>query len=154
MVSYTWDLGDGSFSIGETIIHTYAETGVYTPVVTATNAINTMTDTTTVVIVDETITGLNVVNDSPTTLSETTTLTATIDTGSNVSYNWDFGDFSDLVSGSDEVVAHIYSNPGVYTATVTASNSVSESEVPATTTVSIISPEKYIYLPLIVKSSP
>lgn len=152
LVSYTWDLGDVSFSLGETISHTYAETGVYTAVVTATNEIYTMTDTTTVVIVDEAITGLNAVNDSPTTLGDTTTLTATINTGSNVSYNWDFGD--DSMMGTERVETHIYEAVGVYTATVTASNSVTEIPVLATTTVSIISLERYIYLPLIVNRSP
>ncbi len=50
-----------------------------------------------------------------------TTLTATEATGTNVTYTWDFGDGT---TGSGAVTDHIYSL-GIYTAVVTATNSVS-----------------------------
>ena len=53
---HTWNLGDGSSGQGAVVTHTYAATGVYTAVVTATNAVSTATATTTVTIVAPTYT--------------------------------------------------------------------------------------------------
>jgi len=109
----------------------------------------TGTDTCTIAtITDVPITGLSAVNDSPTPLGSATTLTATITAGSNVAYTCAFGD-GDTDSGA--VVAHTYPAVGVYTATVTATNSVSV--VTATTAVDVIpsGPTPRIFLPLICK---
>jgi PKD repeat protein len=76
------------------------------------------------------ISGLTADNDGPTILGTATQLTATIDAGSNVTYEWDFGDGN---SGSGPVVLHQYAAPGSYIAEVTASNSVNQET--ATTTV-------------------
>ncbi len=84
------------------------------------------------VTVEEAIEGLIATNDSPTPLGSATTLTATITAGSNVTYDWAFGDGD---TGSGAVVTHIYPAVGVYTAVVTASNSVSV--LTATTPVTI-----------------
>ena len=80
----------------------------------------------------EDISGLVAANDSPTVLGHATTLTATVAAGSNITYTWAFGDGG---LGSGAVVSHTYPAVGVYTAVVTASNSVSS--LTATTTVSI-----------------
>lgn len=64
--------------------------------------------------------GLIAFNDGPTALGETTTLSATIATGSNTAYTWALGDGS---SATGAEVAHTYAAAGVYTATVTTSNS-------------------------------
>jgi len=74
-------------------------------------------------VVEEAISGLIATNNGPTALDEVTTLTASISTGSNVTYIWDFGDGS---SGSGDVVQHTYTEAGEFTATVTATNSVGE----------------------------
>jgi len=118
-VAYTWDL-DGSSGSEAVITHTYATPGVYTALVTATNSVSVMT-TTTEVVVDEVVAGLSALNDGPTPLGELTALTATVTAGSNVAYTWDL----DGSSGSGAVVAHTYTTPGVHTALVTATNSVS-----------------------------
>jgi uncharacterized repeat protein (TIGR01451 family) len=68
------------------------------------------------------ISGLEVVNDSPTILGQTTTFTASVSAGTVLTYAWDFGDGQ---SGMGGIVSHSYSAPGVYTVTLTASNSVS-----------------------------
>ena len=68
------------------------------------------------------VTGLSADNSSPTTLGQTTTLTATVMSGENVLYNWDFGDGQ---GGSGPVVNHTYPDARLYSAVVTASNSVS-----------------------------
>ena len=70
----------------------------------------------------EAISGLVAINDSPTSLGDTTTFTATVTHGSNITFNWDFGDGG---TDSGSVVSHNYTSPGVFTAIVTAVNPVS-----------------------------
>jgi len=67
-----------------------------------------------------TLVGLQASNDSPTTLGNATNFTATVQRGANVSYQWDFGDGG---TASGATVSHVYGTDGVYTATVTATNS-------------------------------
>jgi hypothetical protein len=71
---------------------------------------------------DEPIDGLQLMSSSPTFLDEATVFTVTIQAGTNVSYSWEFGDGVTMSSSVTTVVSHVYSEPGVYTATVTASN--------------------------------
>jgi len=99
---------------------------------------------------EQAIAGLVATNDSPTLLGDLTTLTATITAGSNVSYTWSFGDDT---TGSGAVVTHTYPAVGVYTAVVTASNSVSVLTATTTVTVSPTGPvEHYVYLPLALRN--
>ena len=65
------------------------------------------------------ISGLTATSDGPTNLGGATHFTATIATGSNVTYAWDFGDGQ---TGSGPNPSHIYANPGSYVAVVTATN--------------------------------
>lgn len=131
-VTYTWDFGDGSGGSGVAASHTYLATGVYTATVMAANSVNNMTATTMVQIGDVAIAGLVANNDSPTTIGQTTFLSATVTTGTNVAYTWDFGDGT---NGGGTVTNHSYLSVGIYTATVTASNSLGV--VTATTTVTV-----------------
>jgi hypothetical protein len=103
----------------------------------------------TVFMEDMPITGLAATNDSPTELGSLTTLTATIATGTNVTYAWDFSDGS---FGIGQVTTHAYAAIGSYTATVTATNS--QGNVLATTEVTIITPPQVfhlVYLPVTFK---
>jgi len=146
-VLYGWDLGDGITTTGRLVSHAYPEIGIYTATVTASNDISSQTATTAVEVYEEPITGLMAINDSPTLLGETTHLTATVDSGSNVVYSWDLGDGS---TAGDTMVSHIYAVAGIYTATVTASNKAGE--VQASTSVVIIPPapiHHYFWLPMI-----
>jgi len=146
-VVYTWAFGyGGPTGSGAVVPHIYPDVGVYTAIVTASNSVSVLTAPTTVTITDAPIVRLSAINDSPTVLGQPTTLTATITSGSNVTYNWAFGDGD---TGSGAVVAHTYPATGTYTAIVTASNSVSL--VPAATTVTIIEAPK-VYLPVILKN--
>jgi PKD repeat protein len=72
-----------------------------------------------VIIQDVPITNLKAANDSPTLLGEPTTLSATIQAGTNVIYTWDFGDGA---TGSEANTTHTYPSVGIYTAIVTATN--------------------------------
>jgi hypothetical protein len=87
---------------------------------------------------------LTVINDSPTMLGSTTTMTATVSPGSVVTYTWSLGDGA-FAGGA--MVTHTYPAARVYTDVVTASNSVVD--VAATTRVSIF---QHIYLPLLLRS--
>ncbi|NJO05159.1 MAG: PKD domain-containing protein, partial [Chloroflexaceae bacterium] len=128
-VTYAWSLGDGTTATGATVSHTYPAVGIYTAIVTATNSVGTVSTTTTV-IVDETVSTLQATNDGPTALGATTTLTASLATGSNTSYTWSLGDGT---TATGATVSHTYPAVGIYTAIVTATNSVGT--VSTTTTV-------------------
>ena len=82
------------------------------------------------------ITSLTAANDGPTELGDSTLLTAvhaSPNSGFN-SYSWDFGDGT---FGSGQVTTHIYSVPGVYSATVSVSNDFSGMTETAVTIVTI-----------------
>jgi uncharacterized repeat protein (TIGR01451 family) len=111
---------------------------VNTAVISGTSSVlgEVVSDTDTAsVTVQVPVAGLVAQNDSPTQLGGVTTLTATVAAGTGVAYTWDLGDST---TGSGAVVSHVYPSVGVYTALVTASNSVS---VLTTTTVVTITEE-------------
>ncbi|OGO60744.1 MAG: hypothetical protein A2029_10550 [Chloroflexi bacterium RBG_19FT_COMBO_47_9] len=122
--------------------------GTYAITVTVSNIGGSVSDTHLITITDQPIEGLTAINDSPTLLGEATTFTATISSGTNVIFTWDFGDDS---NGSGETITHTYIVHGVYTTTVTATNSVGS--LTETTLVSITTPIYPIYLPLVIKSN-
>ena len=92
------------------------------------------------------ITTLGAVTDGPTSLGEATTLTATIEAGSNVSYTWDFGNGT-LSSGT--VVSHAYPAVGFYSIVLTATNPL---DVLTTTATVQVEESFVIWLPLIAKN--
>jgi uncharacterized repeat protein (TIGR01451 family) len=141
-VNFTWDFGDGSTGSGALAEHTYLLVGTYTVTVTASNTVSAQTTETTV-LVEEAISGLSSANSSPTILGQPTAFTATITAGSNVIFTWDFGDSS---TGNSARIEHTYPSLGVYTATLTATNLVSQVMVP--TVITIYTPGHKIYLPL------
>lgn len=144
-VNYVWSYGDGQSGNGAVVDHVYPTVGVYTAVVTASNSTNQLTATTRITVA-EAITELTLSNNSPTTLGRASILTATITTGSDVAFLWDFADGE---IGHGNMVSHTYLATGVYTAVVTASNSVSS--VQATTMITIIQPGFTVYLPIALK---
>jgi hypothetical protein len=153
--TFIWTLGDETSDVGAVVAHTYPAVGIYTATVIASGT-DVLIATTVVTVSDAPIVELILSNDSPTVLGNVTTLTATITTGSNVSYTWDLGDGSTPFTmtanaGNGAVVGHTYPAADVYTAVLTASNSVSV--LTATTTVVVQalpeSPEHLIYLPLV-----
>ncbi len=92
---------------------------------------------------DTPITGLSASNSSPTRLGSTTAFTAMITGGSNVTYQWNFGDGA---TDSGVTTTHTYGARGDYTAQVTATNSLSLAV--ATTRVTITVP---LFLPVVIK---
>lgn len=94
----------------------------------------------------EPIEGLAAANDSPTPLGRSTTLTATVEAGTAVQYEWVLGDGS---AAEGATVLHTYPTTGTFTAVVTATNSVSQ--LTAATTVTVTEPRRFVYLPLVIK---
>lgn len=146
-VAYTWAFGDGSGGSGQWVSHVYPELGLYIATVTATNSVSQDVATTTVVITEAPIGGLAAWNDGPTVLGRPTLFVATVVSGTNVEYVWNFGDGG---SGEGAEVTHTYGAAGRYTATVEASNRVSRAE--AETIVLVVQPTWRIYLPLVLRS--
>ncbi len=157
-IRYTWDFGDGTApvqSVGAlepapvTISHTYAEPGSYTVTVAATNfhGVTPVTATRVVTVHDHPISGLTLVSDAPTEVGHLTLFTATLATGTNVLYTWDFGDgtIQEVVGprepGTPITQSHAFSSEGpstTYTVTVTATNFNPDDGDEASTTVTII----------------
>jgi len=121
-VVYAWAFGDGEYGEGTVVTHTYHNLGYHTVTATATNALSVVTATSTVSITGTPITGLVVTNDSPTPMGVPTALTATVATGSDIAYHWDFGD--GITAGDGPVIVHTYSEERTYLTTVTVSNNV------------------------------
>jgi large repetitive protein len=118
-VTYVWDFGDG-LGTGTSAhpSYTYPSVGTYTATVTATNAVNQLTRTTQVII-GVPVSGLAASSNSPQFTGASTVFTATIAAGTNVAYQWAFGDGG---TGSGVNPTHVYGTPGSYTAVVTATN--------------------------------
>jgi PKD repeat protein len=127
IASFTWDV------LGPQLI-----------TVTASNTGGSVVDSHVFTITDQPIEGLTANNNSPTIPGDVTTFTATITSGTNVNYTWDFGDDS---NSSGAIITHTYTTPGIYMAMVTATNSVSL--LTDTTSVNILSPIFPNYLPIV-----
>lgn len=84
---------------------------------------------------DAMVTGVTATNNSPNLVESTTFFSATVTSGTNVVYLWSFGDGNIDVG---QLVTHIYNQPGIYTAIVTATNS--NNLITATTVVTVYQP--------------
>ena len=93
------------------------------------------------------ISGLAAQSDTPTMLGEMTTFTATVTSGSNITYTWDFGDEFALGYGAN--VNHNYAEPGEYSVTVTASNAFGSEEFTLEVVVIGAPVVKPIFLPVV-----
>lgn len=123
----------------QTVSYTWQASGVQVITVTAQNPASLITATRVITLSDVPIVGLTAANNSPTVFGMPTAFSATVSGGSNISYAWQFGDGE---SAAGALLEHTYAAPGVYTATVTASNSVGQAQ--ASTVVWVVYP---VYLP-------
>ncbi len=152
-VSYAWNFGDGDTGTGATTSHYYGTSGVYTAVVTATGLINSQTATTTVTITDEAIAGLVVTGTSPVELGTDPNLQASVTAGSDVRYDWDFGNGETcFYCGQNPIMGadYNYTASGTYTVVVTASNTVNSLTDSITIEVTPVY-SAFVYLPLVLK---
>jgi PKD repeat protein len=128
--TYSWSFGDGFTDSGRTVSHTFIAPGTYTVILTVTDAAGTSASTSTAVIVrtiPPPIITLVAQPAAPLT-DQVATFTATVSpaTGHSVtSYSWSFGDGTSATTSSPSTT-HTYSRPGVYVATVTATDDVGQ----------------------------
>ncbi|MCL4264758.1 MAG: VCBS repeat-containing protein [Anaerolineae bacterium] len=151
-VSFVWAFGDGTQAEGATVSHAYTTTGIYTAVVTASNSLNSLQALTLITITetpDISISGLTITGNQTALLGQVTTLTASVGSGTNVFYTWDFGDGT---TGYGEAVSHIYTQAGMYTAIVTATNSSSSAQAQLAVRVLAMTTNRMIFLPMVLRS--
>jgi uncharacterized repeat protein (TIGR01451 family) len=95
-------------------------------------------------IEDIAITGLSAANSSPHFVGRTTFLTATIAAGTNILYQWNYGDGQ---TGNGALTNHLYPVAGTYTAIVTASNAANV----VTATTAVVIKQTKIYMPIVMR---
>lgn len=122
--TYTWDFGDGTRAEGASVSHIYGHTGVFTATVTAHTSNSSQQAIVVVEVVDVPIAGLSASATTPIIVGSNTYFTASLSSGTNVAYVWNFGD-GVVADGAEQV--HTYNISGTYVAVVTATNSVSAS---------------------------
>jgi PKD repeat protein len=117
--SWSWVFGDSGVSNQKNPLHTYTRAGVYTVSLTASNGVESGTETKSDII------NVNMVADFHATPSENTFPYTPVqfhdDTiGEPTSWSWSFGDGG---TSTEQNPTHTYSASGYYTVTLTASNS-------------------------------
>ncbi|MCB8942278.1 MAG: PKD domain-containing protein [Ardenticatenaceae bacterium] len=117
-LTFTWNFGDGATGSDANPSHTYAATGSYTVILTATNTFGSDTTTGLVEILLAPTAAFDLF--SPVVFGQTAVFTNT-STGDNLHYLWDFGDGATSTTLNP---THTYTATGPYTVTLTASNDV------------------------------
>ena len=116
-VSYSWDFGDGTNSISENPIHPYAASGTYTVILTVQDTAGVSdTETKIITVLADPVADFTYITDAATSLTIEFTNTST----NAVSYSWDFGDNSPIVTTTSPT--HTYAEEGEYTVKLTAIN--------------------------------
>ncbi len=118
--SYSWNFGDGQTSTLTNPVHTYATSGAYNVVLTATNVCGSTTYTRAISVYVKPIASFsntNTVGCNPLSVTYTST-SAENPTG----YFWSFPGGSPLASSSLQPVTVSYAFPGTYTVTLVAVN--------------------------------
>lgn len=125
--NYSWDFGDGSSlsyqccqRMQVTNEHLYTATGRYTVQVVVTNSINSQTQSIPITITDVQPIA-DFVTSAPDLINELTSFTSRSQ-GTNLTYHWNFGDGSSVVTSQQLTVTHSYTTEGFYTVILTASN--------------------------------
>jgi MYXO-CTERM domain-containing protein len=121
-VSYTWDFGDGTNGTGASLSHTYADEGLYEVVLTLSDEDGGETDVARSVTVADIAPSIAAVDVSAGTEGTSTGFRATVQQAASdtITYTWNFGDGTPLVSGTDlESTSHSYASEGEFVATLT-----------------------------------
>ncbi|XP_063964557.1 polycystin-1-like protein 1 [Lytechinus pictus] len=110
----------------------YADLGEYAVVATVSNGVSDM-DGSTVVRVEERITGLTIVTSNSWLVNvvDNITVEATVHTGNDIVFTWDFNDMTGPTTtihsnGSYSAVIHTFGKPGEYYISVSASNALQQ----------------------------
>ncbi len=121
-LSFVWGFGDGSTSTNINPTHLYLAAGTYNVTLTATSDNGCSRTITKPVIVNATPTASFTASATTICFGDTITFTNTSTTGTNVVYNWDFGDgnFSNFVTDTQ----YVYAAAGNYTVTLEAIDTI------------------------------
>ncbi len=124
----------------------------FTLVVTDSVGLASAPDQVVVAVHDRPITGLTATSSSPTALGNMTAFTATVTGGSNVTYQWTFGDGTAM---GGNPVYHVYNTAGSYTVLVTATNSAGSLTATTRVIINAVPPTLYnLYIPIIKLDAP
>jgi len=147
-LSFSWDLGDGTYGAGMTLTHIYSAPGTYTVGLTVTNcatATASLTRTLTVVSSCEPVHHLDFAWQPLTpTAGQAVTFTASASGSVPMAFLWSFGDG---VTAEGPTVTHIYAQPETYGVFVTATNACGQATLGQT--VMVKPPIWRVYLPLV-----
>jgi PKD repeat protein len=140
--SYAWTWGDGNSQTtsAPTVTKAYSEVGTYVPSVTVTDDLGqTATDSLQFTIVGSGVTAE--FTHSPTNPTALTTaiqfngVASTASAGTTIaSWQWDFGDGSDVITTTDPTTAHTFDLAGIYIVRLTVEDSAGRT---GTTTVTV-----------------
>jgi len=126
--TFSWSFGDGDTAEGTVVGHVYEKPGVYEVLLIASDGIFSLEQVTRVEVLDAPvgpdipITGLRVTTNNAVEEGDPSNFIASVQTGTNVRYTWDFGDGT---TKEGAAASHIYEDLGWYMVTVTAQNNVS-----------------------------
>jgi len=151
-LAYTWDLGDGSGGSGPNPVHTYDAAGVYTVVMTATNACGEQVVSDDITVIEGCNPPYNVsfawLPITP-TVGQEVTLSGTAGGTGPLTYTWDLGDGT---AAEGKVITHTYDAAGVYTVVMTVTNACGTGGV--THTLTAVQPVSYsVYLPFVTRNA-
>ncbi|HEC89111.1 MAG TPA: PKD domain-containing protein [Thermoplasmatales archaeon] len=137
IVSYLWNFGDGEKTFGETVYYSYDSEGTYIVTLTVTdNNGSVKTAYTTAIISSGSGTKLSVDLPSSYTgfVGQNIQFTATTSGNNIVSYTWDFGDGTELIT-QNSTINHTYSEAGIYNVTITVSDTYGKNATDVTTVI-------------------
>ncbi len=145
-LTFSWSFGDGTTGTGSTVNHTYANNGNFTVTLTVSDGDGGVVTTTSTVTVSNTAPTIDSVN-VPATGAEGVPVSVSA-TGSDIGadtliYRWNFGDGTQIATGSS--VSHIYADQGGYTISLTVTDPDGAADT-ATATISISNVDPVIVL--------
>lgn len=123
-MQFYWSFGDDITSTLENPTHTYGSLGTFTVTLLVTNSLGSDTATGTVMVVDVPPVASFEVSAASANVGDTLVFTNT-STGTHLEFLWNFGDG---VTSTLKDPTHVYAVSGIYTVTLTASNSAGSSE--------------------------
>jgi len=144
IVSYSWDFGDGKTGAGGTVSHTYNGSGYFTVKLTVKDeAGNEGTAFKTIFVgTSPKIKASFTASPESCTAPCEVQFDASASTGNIVSYNWDFGDGTPIISGPDLVTtSHTYESGGEFTVKLTVKDAKGNSDT-AERTISVEGPSE------------
>lgn len=136
--TWMWDFGDGTTSIGSTVVHTYTAAGTYTVSLTVTGAGGSATITKRDLVTVHWPPPVAAFNASNTTGPAPLTVAFTSDASGKITgYHWDFGDAS---TGSAANPTHRYADLGSFDVTLTVTGPGGSDTITKTKEVQVVGP--------------